>query len=376
MKIENYICDFHINKAGRHAAGQVIRRNPVLNDFNASTGFHRSLPDYAPSPLISLPGLSDQLGVGSIQVKDEGQRFGIPAIKLLGASFAVARLLETDPAIITFCSATDGNHGKGVAWACRHFGRKAVIFVPGYTVTARINAIQNLGAQVIVVEGNYDMAVETAKRYAHANQAVLVQDTSWDGYSEIPALITAGYYTQMTELLMQIGDSGVPDLVILQAGVGTWPSAVAHFMRNMPVFENTRIVCAEPFNSDCFLESAKQGRRSATVKSQQTIMAGLNCGTPSLLAWELLKHATDIFISIADNYALEAMHTYYHPIGSDPVICAGESGAAGLAALLAIIRDERLLSVRKELEIGKTTNVLLFNTENITDPEFFKQNVE
>ncbi|MGD2034862.1 MAG: pyridoxal-phosphate dependent enzyme, partial [Bacteroidales bacterium] len=184
------------------------------------------------------------------------------------------------------------------------------------------------------------------------------------------------YYTQMTEIEQQTDrfDEKI-DVVFLQAGVGSWPSAVIHFVRNHPALEHTKIVCVEPYESDCFLESVKNGKRSATKKNQKTIMAGLNCGTPSLLAWEIMKNNTDCFLSVSDSYTIKAMKEFSNPHGGDPRIEAGESGAAGLAGLIAVTTEPGLNDLRKQLGLDRNATVLLFNTEGITDPEFFRKNI-
>lgn len=364
--------EFHIHSPKIYQPGLPADLLEVLNDFSSARLFHESLEEYSPSPLIALPGLAEILGPGNIHVKNEGQRFGIAAVKMLGASYAIHHLLKADSSIDTFCTATDGNHGKSVAWAAKHFNRRATIFVPQHTVPARIAAIRKLGAAVTVVPGDYDAAVEAAKSYSRKSGACLIQDTAWEGYLKVPALITAGYYTQLNETHEQlIKIDTIPDLVILQAGVGTWPSAVVHYLKMHPRYAGVRILCVEPYESDCFMASAKASQRSPTSKSKQTIMAGLNCGSPSHLAWNIMNAGTDIFLTIDDRYAMEAMHRLYYPTGEDPRIEAGESGSAGIAALLAIARDPALSPVRDWLTWKRKPSVLVFNTEHITDPELF-----
>ncbi len=349
----------------------------ILNDFDGAYAFHSCLKVYSPTPLISLSGLARELNIGSIWVKNEAVRFGVPAIKTLGASYAMNQLLKTQPEIVTFCSATDGNHGRAVAWSACQLRKKAVIFVPAYTAPSRIENIQAEGAIVKTVDGNYDKAVEAASKYAIDKHCKLIQDTAWKEYLRIPALITAGYFTQMREIEIQTkGIAGTVDLIIVQAGVGSWPSAIVHFASNHLRLKKAKIICVEPFESDCFLESAKQNTRTSTKKTQQTVMAGLNCGTPSLLAWELMKSNTDVFLSINDGYAIEAMRKYYFPVSGDTRIEAGESGAAGLAGLLALLKAPELEPVRKALNINQKTRILIFNTEGISDPELFRNKID
>jgi diaminopropionate ammonia-lyase len=364
---------FLVNRrSGRPEFGGNIHR--ILDDFQSSILFHQTLEGYAPVPLEELPALADLLGIGEILIKDEGRRFGIAAIKMLGASYAMHRLLENDPSIRIFCTATDGNHGRSVAWSASRMGKKAVVFVPGYTVEARIRNIEREKAEVIKIDGSYDDAVEAARRYAHGTGNVLIQDMAWKEYEEIPALITAGYYTQMNEIRDQWDCRSKPfDLVILQCGNGSWPSAVSHFIRSHRDFTKTRIILVEPCTCDSVSESIRRGEVITTAKSQKTIMAGLNCGTPSTLALTILKSEADACISIEDRFATEAMKRFYYPLSGDPQLEAGESGAAGLAGLLAILREAAFKEIRKEFELNQSSRVLLFNTETITDPDLFSR---
>lgn len=345
----------------------------IIANFRASVSYHRSMPGYSPSPLVRLRELASQMHLGVIMVKDEGQRFGVPAIKMLGASWAMHCLMQDDPTIPGFCTATDGNHGRSVAWSARFLNKPARIFVPEYTVQARVHAIEAENAEVERIEGNYDEAVSAAKNYAEKTGFSLVQDMAWEGYERIPAFITAGYYTQLAELEEQLKEQGeLPNLVLLQSGNGTWPSAVCHFMRHHPLFRKSQILLVEPIASDCMLESLKSGKVRSTLNSQKTIMAGLNCGTPSTLAFSILSREVNGAFAIPDLYSEEAMRCYYHPTGKDPRIEAGESGAAGLAGLLALLKDPELRKLKSKLGIDASTRVLLFNTEGITDPDRFQ----
>ncbi len=342
----------------------------ILNNFEASVTFHKSLPDYSSSPLIKLDELSKKLNAGSIWVKDESNRFGTNALKILGASFAVNHFSQEEK-IIGICTATDGNHGRAVAWAARQKGLKAVVFVPHYTSPHRIEAIRNEGAKVIVSKGVYDQAVREAAYFAREKQFKLIQDTAWKEYLDVPAYITSGYYTQLQELVEQTNNFTEPaiDTIIVQAGVGSWPSAVVHFIRKHLGNNNIKILCIEPFESDCIYESIKTNHVAPTRKSQQTIMAGLNCGTPSVLAFEILRCGIDAFILISDEYTIDAVKYLNAPLPGDPYIAAGESGASGLAAVAPLLSSKELSRLRDALEIGPTSNILVFNTENVTDPE-------
>lgn len=372
MSISKSLFDFHYQKIEKYQPHISKNIFSVLNDFSSSYKFHHGMQEYKPSPLYNLKNLASELSIGGILCKNEAERFGVPAIKILGASWAVHKILSENPHVRSFCTATDGNHGRAVAWSAKQLKLNAFVFVPTNTVQSRIQNIKNEGAKVMVVNGNYDETVRAAEKFALENNCCLIQDTSWEGYTKIPALITSGYYTQMAEIETQTKEfDDQINIIFLQTGVGSWPSAITHYVRNNAKLSKVKIVCVEPLQSDCFLESAKNRNPTTTKKSQNTIMAGLNCGTPSLLAWEILKTGIDLFISIDDSYAIQAMKKYYFPKADDRHIEAGESGAAGLAGLLALLSDPKLSELRKRLELNNTTKVLLFNTEGITDPELF-----
>jgi diaminopropionate ammonia-lyase len=344
--------------------------------------FHRALPGYAPTPLISLPELARALGVRSLRIKDESLRFGLNAFKALGASYAIYRYLKSRwPGIspqtflspeavarlpaITFTTATDGNHGRAVAWTAARLHQKAVIYVPGNTVPARIDALRGEGAEVVVVDGNYD---ETVKRSAHDAEAKgrqVISDTAWEGYVEIPRWIMAGYETLFAEIDEQ---GAAPTAVFLQAGVGGLAFAgTAHYLRAAPP---PKLISVEPLDADCLLESISSPDGSVRVAKgrQDSIMAGLNCGTPSLAAWPLLRAGMDAFLAVDDEYAREAMRRL-----APLKIVSGESGAAGLAGLLALCAEPGLAEARRALGIGPESDVLLISTEGATDPASYQR---
>ncbi|MBN2350449.1 MAG: diaminopropionate ammonia-lyase [Bacteroidales bacterium] len=369
--------DYFINKVSPYSLSVDNNIKEILNNFSDSYTVHKKLEEYFPTPLILLPELTEKLNLGELWIKDESKRFGTNALKASGASYAMVKILEEHQGLFTFCTATDGNHGRAVAWTAKKMRQKAVVFVPGSTVNSRIKNIKQEGARVIVVHGNYDDAVSEAKKFADQPRHILIQDTSWVNYTEIPALITAGYYTILREIENVIETKNMPyfDVVIIQSGVGSWPSSVVHYFKNNYKKKCPKLVCVEPFHSDCFLESAKKGILSPTKKSQQTIMAGLNCGTPSKIAWTILSQGIDIFISISDDYAVQAMKILAFPEGNDAKILSGESGAAGLGGLLAITSDKNLKNVLKELNLNSNSRILIFNTEGITDPDFYAKNI-
>ncbi|MBN2346901.1 MAG: diaminopropionate ammonia-lyase [Candidatus Aminicenantes bacterium] len=364
--------------------------------------FHRSLPGYEPTPLRSLPALAARLGVGEIHVKDESVRFGIKAFKALGASYAMYRFLQKrwadlfaesfdpasfrDPAaleklgLFTFCAATDGNHGRAVAWTARLLGQKAVIYMPADSVAARVENIRAEGAEVVLLEGTFDRCVERCAADAAHNGWQVVSDTAYPGYRDIPGWILMGYTTIFAELegLLHGPMKTGADAVILPAGVGGLAAAGAFFYSRLYGPKRPCLICVEPLSSDCFLESVRHGKGEPlpTRGNQTSIMAGLNCGIPSPLAWPFLRDAFPFFLAVGDEWAERAMRQYYRPLKDDPRIISGESGSSGLAALLALATSEKLAEVRGQLPLGPDSRILLLNTEGDTDPENFRKVVE
>lgn len=389
----------------RHTPDYRLPDNATTRLLAASDAlaYHRTLPGYAPTPLYTLPGLADRLGIGALYVKDEAPRFGLNAFKGLGASYAIYELLSHNPDLDTFCTATDGNHGRAVAWAARQAGKQAVVYVPQHTQPARIAAIEGEGARVIHLADDYDTACRIAERTAAANGWQLVQDVASPGYERIPALIMAGYLTHFgpgptPALPVREGESPTPnpspkggasptalgagegewpevgpavDLVLLQVGVGSWAGAGAWFYQHHYGSDRPQLVTVEPTAAAGLLASLRAGERTMPDGDYQTIMAGLNCGLPSLSGWEILRHTVDAALAVEAAYAERTMRMLYHPTGSDPRIVAGESGAAGLAGLLALLEDPACAELRAELGIGTDSRVLVFNTEGATDPAGF-----
>jgi len=342
----------------------------ILNKSDALS-FHTKLHNYKPTPLVCLKKLAQKYKVGNIYIKDESFRLGLNAFKGLGASFAISQIIKQNTQVKTFCTATDGNHGRAVAWASTYFDRKAVVFVPKGTTKQRIQAIKDEGATVEVVDGNYDVTCKYAEEVSKKNGWVLVQDMAWQGYEEIPALIVAGYLSMFKEIQMSLKSK--IDVVFLQAGVGSFAGAgIYHYLKEYG--ENCpKIVIVEPNAADALLESFKQNRVSTSLGNSETIMAGLNCGTPSLGVWELIKNGVDVAIKIDDDYAKKAMRELYRPIGSDSKVISGESGVGGFAGFIAMHEEKELRPLLKELNINQNSNLLFISTEGATDKEMFEK---
>lgn len=353
--------------------------------------FHESLPVYQKTPLVDLSGLSGKLGVKDIFVKNEAERFGMKAFKGLGGTYAMFRILcrelgfdpeKTDysefqkesvkekTAKFTFVTATDGNHGKGVSWAAGLFGCRAFVYMPKGTVRARKEAIRNAGpAEVTVTDWNYDETVRYAKKMSEKNGWFLIQDTSWDGYEEIPGWIMEGYLTMAAEAVQELEKKEKrPTHVFLQAGVGAMAAAVAAYLANHYGEECPKIVIVEPEAAPCIFMSAENHEICSVQGDPETIMAGLNCGTPCQSVWPVLAALPSAYLTCKDYAAAQGMRIYAAPVGKDPVIISGESGASTMGALDLLLERRELNHAKEALGLGTDSVILLINTEGDTDP--------
>ncbi|CCH78349.1 Diaminopropionate ammonia-lyase [Nostocoides japonicum T1-X7] len=321
----------------------------------SSTGtarvFHETLPGYAPTALVDLPPLARELGVERVLVKDESSRLGLPAFKVLGASWACRQVLDRTPGA-RLVTATDGNHGRAVARMASHFTVTATVVVPAVMLPETAALIESEGAQVVRVDGDYDEAVRTAARYADETPGrELVQDTAWPGYEQVPAWIVEGYDTLLAEIDEQLG--GAPDLLAVPVGVGSLAQAVVNHYRR-PDAAHARVLSVEPDTAACVLASLVEGR-PATVDTAATVMAGLNCGTISSLAWPVLRDGCDAAITVTDAEALRASADL-----ADLGVSSGACGAATLAGVrAALAHTDR----RAALGLPADATVVLLNTE-------------
>ncbi|MGI5271743.1 pyridoxal-phosphate dependent enzyme [Nonomuraea sp. CA-218870] len=311
--------------------------------------FHASLPGYSPTPLTELPTLAGELGVRRVLVKDESARLGLPAFKALGASWAIHRILERHEGPLTLVTATDGNHGRAVARMARLLGQRARVFTPGGVHPEAVAAIAAEGADVTEVGGSYDEAVKRAASAAEEPGAVLVQDTAWEGYEETPGWIVEGYGTLFAELDEQLGEA--PGLVVVPAGVGSLAqAAVAHYRAR----SGTAVMIVEPEAAACVLAGLLEGR-PARIGTGDTIMAGLNCGTPSSLAWPYLRDGLDAAVAVGDADSARAARELL-ALGVDAGPCGAASLAGARAALTSAAR-------RPSLGVPSDSAVVLLNTE-------------
>jgi diaminopropionate ammonia-lyase len=375
------------------AARFFLNTNP--RDLNLATNsagrgpldFHQRLPRYRPTPLIEAPELARMVGIGQVLVKDESSRLGLPAFKILGASWAVYRALEKrlgqspEPwrtvdelaqhlaplRPLTLVTATDGNHGRAVAHIASLLGLDAQIYVPAGTAQARMDGIASEGARVQIVEGTYDDAVGRAARDASA-RCLVISDTSWPGYEEVPHWVMEGYSTIMTEIDDELGRRGEqnPDLIAVQFGVGALAAAVVrHYQRPN---ECPRILSVEPLRAACMLASIEAGEIVTVPGPHDSIMAGLNCGRPSIVAWPIVSRGIAAFIAIPDERTRQAMCLL-----AGAGIVAGETGAAGLAGLIELLTGPESTQHRTALGIKGTSRALILVTEGATDPVSYRQ---
>lgn len=315
--------------------------------------FHRTLPGYRPTPLVDVPLLAADLGVGQVLVKDESCRLGLPAFKVLGASWACTRVLERSPAA-AFVAATDGNHGRAVARMAAHLGTSATVFVPAGMLEETVLLIECEGARVCRVDGDYDETVRAAAAYAAGGQGrELVQDTAWPGYEQVPGWVVDGYDTLLDEVDEQLGRA--PDLLVVPVGVGSLAQAVVAHYRQAGR-EGTRVLSVEPDTAGCVVASLVAGHPS-TVATGATVMAGLNCGSVSSLAWPVLRDGLDAAVVVSDEDAVQAS-TDLVAVG----IRAGACGAATLAGVRAVVSSR---ARRAELDLTEDAVVVLLSTEGL-----------
>lgn len=327
----------------------------------AAIQFHRSLAGYKPTELIDLPQVASELGVGKVLAKNESDRFGLPAFKALGASWAIHKSLQKlgDANSVTIVTATDGNHGRAVAKFAKQFGHQAKIVTPAGVHPSAIQAIIDEGAEVTQLNGSYDEAVAKATDIAKASGHILVQDTAWEGYEEVPNWIVEGYATMFTEIDAQLENAGIgsADLVVVPAGVGSLlQAALAHY-RSKTNLLTTKVLSVEPVNAACVQASVEQDR-PVSVPTSTTVMAGLNCGTISSLAWPYVKDGLDGAIAITDEQDILAAKDL-----AKMQVKAGPCGASGLAGLRSILTDQNADSTREKLGLDSNSVLVVLITE-------------
>ena len=382
---------FDNRQAARSVAGSDTSRF-AARFAEETAAFHRSIPGYSPTALHSLPALAASLGIASVWVKDESARFGLNAFKGLGASYAVAGVLAgrlgrdvagvtfgdlTSPGArealgdLVFATATDGNHGRGVAWAAQQLGQKAAVFLPSHAAPVRVERIRGHGADTTVTDCNYDDTVRIAAAEAERHGWVLIQDTAWEGYEEVPVWIMQGYLTMFAEALEQAGEP--PTHLFIQAGVGSLAGAVQGYLVERCGARRPLLGVVEPSAMASNFASARAGdgrSRAITDAHDETIMACLAAGENNPLAWPILRDHADFFVRCPDRVAESGMRSLAHPGGGDARVVSGESGAVTAGLLVEAGNDGRLFG---ELQLDAGSKVLVFSTEGAGDPEAYRR---
>ncbi len=352
--------------------------------------YHRIFPQYSETPLADLKHMAEYLRVGSVMVKDESWRFGLNAFKVLGGSYAIGKIIEERTGIplseltyerlcsdeikkktgsMTVLTATDGNHGRGVAWTAGRLGIRCIVKMPAGSTVSRLENIANENAEAAIEDANYDECVRMIAALAEEIEgSVIVQDTSWEGYEQIPEWIMQGYGTMAQEAAEQLGSA--PTHIFLQAGVGSMAGAVTGYFTQRYSETPPKVIVVEPFEAACHYKSALRGDGSvcSVSGSMPTIMAGLACGEVNETAWKILRNHVSCFIAADDSLTVSGMRMLAAPVKGDPQVVSGESGAAGFGVLAAIMLDDRYAELRDKLELNSDSQILCFSTEGNTDP--------
>ncbi|PKK40520.1 Diaminopropionate ammonia-lyase [Clostridiaceae bacterium JG1575] len=357
--------------------------------------FVSSFPEYQETPLVNLEGLASRIGVANVYVKDESFRFGLNSFKALGGAWAMGNFLadklhrnideltleellkpETKEAIgdVTFYTATDGNQGRAVAWVAQKLGQKSVVYMPEGSSAARLNNILACGSDASITQMNYNDAVRYANEMAQKNNGIIVQDTAWEGYTEVPTHIMQGYGIMALEALEQIRAQNLPEPthIFLQAGVGSMAGACQGFFASVYQDACPVTIVVEPDEANCYYQSAAQQTLVNISGDMRTIMVGLACGEPNIISFDIMKHWSSAFLSLPDYVSGDGMRVLGNPLPGDTRIVSGESGAPPTGALYHLMTDPELASVRASLGLDEHARVLLFSTEGDTDPDRYR----
>lgn len=373
-------------------------QNMSLEQMEKAISFHRSFPQYTVTPLTRLSGLADYLGLKRVYVKDESYRFGLNAFKVLGGSYAIARCiadelgkdvsevpydvltsdkLREEFGQATFFTATDGNHGRGVAWAANKLGQKCVVRMPKGTTQTRLENIAKENATVTIEELNYDDCVRmAAKEAAETTRGIMVQDTAWEGYEKIPTWIMQGYGTLAMEADKQLEEDGCrPTHIFIQAGVGSLAGGVIGYFSNRFKENPPIMVVAEANAADCLYRSAMQGdgNRVDVTGDMLTIMAGLACGEANTVSWDILRNHASAFVSCPDWVSANGTRIYGSPLRGDKQVISGESGSVTMGLLHAIMTRPEYKYLKEALKLDENSEVLLVSTEGDTDPDRYHE---
>lgn len=373
-------------------------QNMSLEEMHRSIGFHKSFPQYSVTPLTRLTNLASYLGLKRLYVKDESYRFGLNAFKVLGGSYAIAKYIskelgrdvsEVPYSVLTseklrkefgqatFFSATDGNHGRGVAWAANRLGQKCVIRMPKGTTQTRLENIAKENATVTIEDMNYDECVRLAASEAeNTPRGIIVQDTAWDGYEEIPTWIMQGYGTLATEADEQLAADGArPTHIFIQAGVGSLAGAVIGYFANRFKENPPVMVVVEAGAADCLYRSALKGdgNRIDVTGDMLTIMAGLACGEANTVSWDILRNHADAFVSCPDWVSANGCRIYGAPMRGDTQVISGESGSVTMGLVHALMTKPEYKELKEALKLDENSEVLLVSSEGDTDPGRYRE---
>lgn len=379
--------------AANRKTGDAALRVLSAQDFATARAEITQWEGYAPTPLVSLSALANKINVAAVLYKDEGPRFGLGSFKALGGSYAALCVLQreisqklgqevaladirngkftAECAEITLVSATDGNHGRSLAWGCKRFGVPCRIYIHAEVSEGRAQAMRELGADVVRITGDYDVSVALAKKEAKENGWFVVSDTSWPGYSLPPRDVMSGYGVMTQEICDALDPA--PTHIFLQGGVGGLAAGVVAGLRQHWGMDAPRVIIVEPELAACLFESAKTGVATNVAIAKETLMAGLSCGEPSELAWEILEEEASDFLTIPEALVAPSVRLLAEPLDGDTMIEAGESAIAGLAALIAA-RQDSALSQKLDLDAG--SRVLLIGSEGVTDTAIFEMIME
>ena len=357
--------------------------------------FHKGFDEYSVTPLHNLEGLANRCGVKNIFLKDESYRFGLNAFKVLGGAYAVGHYLADKLKMdisevsfeylrsaevkeklgeITFVTATDGNHGRGVAWAANQLGQKSVVYMPRGSSIVRLNNIRKEGSDASIIDGNYEDAVALSDEMAKKHGWIVIQDTAWEGYEEIPTWIMQGYGTLIYEAIEQLEEYGIdkPTHVFLQAGVGSFAGTILGYLVDKFGEERPITVVVEPDDANCLYLSSLSGKREIVQGDMPTIMAGLACGAPNTVSYEILKDYADGYLSCPDYTAARGIRILAAPIKGDPQVISGESGAVGAGVITLLMEREEYKDIKRGLKLDENSVVLLISTEGDTDPRKYR----
>ena len=383
---------FNLKAIPRQSRPEIVDSALDIRTCSRARASITSWPTYAPTPLHDLPALADEIGIAQLFYKDEATRLGLGSFKALGGAYAVLHSVAQEISVrgstatdiealmagqlsqaageITVVTATDGNHGRSVAWGARNVGCRCIIYMHAEVSPGRQSAVESFGAEVIRVAGDYGDSVRQAARDAASNNWLLVSDTAWPGYTDIPRAVMAGYTVMSTEAMNQLPPTSTPTHVFIQGGCGGLAGAVCADLWHRYDTQRPRFIVVEPVPADCLFQSAVAGAVVNISVTRESVMGGLSCGEVSLLGWDILESGADHFLTIDDDAVGPLMKQLAQGTGDDPRIVAGEAAVAGLAGCITARADADLCQT---LALNEQSTVLVFGTEGATDPTIYRQ---